>query len=335
MKRVVAYGTVHLVLLAAYTMKMTYRDPSMYNVLTTTTSNNTMHILHAAFLVFLMCSLTNYIINSVFGELRVEETSSFNESLLYFLTDFLLVVSTFDNDVNFKNGLLFVMLLCVKSLSWILGARIKRDVMPVLFKLAYGITVFSCIMGFLFGLSCISAVDGHILFLFEYSLLVIASVKNIYVMNLVVSENEEKRSLYNFYIDITYLSTTLLVYMVFIGITSLSYRLPLNLFRSALTILDALITKIKTFLNYLKLCKDLERCVEGTGDGFCAICRDDMAVGKKLSCNHCFHLECLKMWCERQQTCPICKLSFTLELKKESFVVGNEHISGIPVTIDN
>lgn len=335
MKSIAVYGTAHLVLLVGYTMKVTYRNLTMYNILKTTTKDNTMHILHTTFLIFLMCTLTSHIINKVFKQLRSEEVSSYNESMLYFLTDFLLVVSTFDSDVNFKNGLLFVMLLCVKSLSWILGARIKRDVTPVLFTLAYGIALFSGIQAFIFVLSCISAVDGQILFLFEYSLLIIASVKNICLMSLILSEDDSKRSLHNFYIEIAYLFTTFCTYVMFIGITSLSYRLPLNLFRSALAILDALITKIKTFVSYVRLCKSLENCVEGPGDGFCAICRDDMPIGKKLSCNHCFHLECLKMWCERQQTCPICKLSFTLELKKETFVVGNEHISGIPVTIDN
>ena len=115
-------------------------------------------------------------------------------------------------------------------------------------------------------------------------------------MNLILSEDDNKRSLYNFYIFIVSLSTTLFVYIVFIGITSLNYRLPLDLFRSALTILDALITNIKTFLSYLKLCKDLEKCFEGSGDGFCAICRNDMPIGKKLSCNHCFQLDCLKIY---------------------------------------
>ncbi|KMV66728.1 HRD ubiquitin ligase complex protein [Encephalitozoon cuniculi EcunIII-L] len=335
MKRIVAYGVSHFILLVIYTMKANHGGLTMYNVLTTTTRNSTAHILHATFLIFLMCSLTGRVIDGVFGSLRSEEIASFNESLLYFLTDFLLVVSTFDSDINFKNGLLFVMLLCVKSLSWLLGVRIKRDVYASLYTLAYGISLFSGLMALLFTLSCISFIDGQILFLFEYALLVLASVKNICVMNLILSDDDGKRSLHNFYIDIAYMGITLLVYVIFIGITSLSYRLPLNLFRSALTILDALVSKIKTFLSYLRLCKDLEKCVEGSGDGFCAICMDGMETGKKLTCGHCFHLECLKMWCERQQTCPICKSPLAFDMRKESFVVGNEYISGIPVTIDN
>ncbi|AFN82399.1 HRD ubiquitin ligase complex ER membrane protein [Encephalitozoon romaleae SJ-2008] len=335
MKKIVAYGVTHFILLAIYTTKASHGSLTMYNILTTTTRNSTVHILHATFLIFLMCTLTGRIIDHVFKSLRSEEISNFNESLLYFLTDFLLVVSTFDNDISFKNGLFFAMLLCVKSLSWLLGTRIKRDVYSSLYSLAYGISLFSGLMAFLFTLSCISSIDGQILFLFEYTLLVIASIKNICIMNLILSDDDDKRSLHNFYIDIAYMSITLLVYIVFIGITSFSYRLPLNLFRSALTILDALVAKIKVFLSYLKLCKDLEKCVEGSGDGFCAICRDDMEIGKKLACGHCFHIECLKMWCERQQTCPICKSTLAFDVRKESFVVGSEYISGIPVTIDS
>ncbi|KHN70412.1 HRD ubiquitin ligase complex protein [Ordospora colligata] len=334
MKRAMSYGIAHLVLLAVCTMKAGYRSPTMYNVLTTTTNNSIVHILHVLLLIFVMCFLTNVIVGSVFKSLRLEEVSSFHESLLYFLTDFLLVVPTFDGDINFKNGMLFAMLLCIKSLSWLLGIRIKREAAKEQYYLAYGICAFSCIVGCMFMMSCMTRMSGHILFVFEYMLLVIASIKNIFVMNMSFYEDEEKRSQINFYIDIVYMSITFVAYVVFIGITSLSYRLPLNLFRSALGILDALISKIKTFARYIKLCKDLEKCTDGTGDGFCAICRDDLASGKNLGCGHCFHLGCLKMWCERQQTCPICKSPILLELKKETFVVGNELISGIPVTMD-
>lgn len=335
MKGNIVYGAIHFFLLILYTVKVNIRNFTMYNVFTTTTKDNVMHILHASFLIFLMYSITNYIMSKIFKKFRQDETSSLGEFLLYFLTDFLLVVSIFDDDVNFKNGLLFVMLLCVKVLNWALSIRIKREVEPSLFKLAYGVMMWSCVLCFLFTLSCISGIDGQILFSFEYALLIVASIKNVYVMRSLLLEDDTKRSLYNFYIDIIYLSTTLTIYAIFIWITFLSYRLPLNLFRSALAILDALITKAKLFSRYIKLCKNLEKCIDDPGDGFCAICRDDMPIGKKLSCGHCFHLECLKLWCERQQTCPICKLSFTFKLKKESFVVGNEHISGIPVTIDD
>jgi hypothetical protein len=42
-----------------------------------------------------------------------------------------------------------------------------------------------------------------------------------------------------------------------------------------------------------------------TGD--CLICREPLAAGKKLSCSHCFHVDCLRMWLQHKQSCPLCR----------------------------
>ena len=33
-----------------------------------------------------------------------------------------------------------------------------------------------------------------------------------------------------------------------------------------------------------------------------------MVTAKKLPCGHIFHLECLRSWLLRQQTCPTCRI---------------------------
>merc|ERR1719206_1647946 len=43
-------------------------------------------------------------------------------------------------------------------------------------------------------------------------------------------------------------------------------------------------------------------------DNTCIICREAMATGKKLPCNHIFHPHCLRSWFQRQQSCPTCRL---------------------------
>lgn len=43
----------------------------------------------------------------------------------------------------------------------------------------------------------------------------------------------------------------------------------------------------------------------------CLICREGMDRGKKLPCKHVFHLHCLKMWLQHQQTCPLCRSILT------------------------
>ncbi|XP_063831352.1 E3 ubiquitin-protein ligase synoviolin B [Ostrinia nubilalis] len=45
-------------------------------------------------------------------------------------------------------------------------------------------------------------------------------------------------------------------------------------------------------------------------DNECIICREEMHSGaKKLPCNHIFHAACLRLWFQRQQTCPTCRLN--------------------------
>ncbi|CAA2987780.1 E3 ubiquitin ligase RIN2 [Olea europaea subsp. europaea] len=49
-------------------------------------------------------------------------------------------------------------------------------------------------------------------------------------------------------------------------------------------------------------------------DDECAICREPMAKAKKLSCNHLFHLACLKSWLDQSlnenHSCPTCRKPF-------------------------
>eukprot|EP00276_Gloeochaete_wittrockiana_P005160 CAMPEP_0184658560 /NCGR_PEP_ID=MMETSP0308-20130426/25923_1 /TAXON_ID=38269 /ORGANISM="Gloeochaete witrockiana, Strain SAG 46.84" /LENGTH=367 /DNA_ID=CAMNT_0027097651 /DNA_START=87 /DNA_END=1187 /DNA_ORIENTATION=+ len=44
-------------------------------------------------------------------------------------------------------------------------------------------------------------------------------------------------------------------------------------------------------------------------DRICIFCRDEMATAKRLPCSHLFHLQCLRSWLERNQTCPTCRAS--------------------------
>lgn len=41
--------------------------------------------------------------------------------------------------------------------------------------------------------------------------------------------------------------------------------------------------------------------------GDCLICREGMDSAKKLPCGHVFHLDCLRMWLQHQQSCPLCR----------------------------
>jgi len=41
--------------------------------------------------------------------------------------------------------------------------------------------------------------------------------------------------------------------------------------------------------------------------GECAICWDTFSTARQLSCGHCFHGSCLRLWLEQDATCPTCR----------------------------
>jgi hypothetical protein len=44
--------------------------------------------------------------------------------------------------------------------------------------------------------------------------------------------------------------------------------------------------------------------------GDCLICREGMDCAKKLPCGHVFHLDCIRMWLQHQQSCPLCRFLY-------------------------
>ena len=46
----------------------------------------------------------------------------------------------------------------------------------------------------------------------------------------------------------------------------------------------------------------------------CCICMDDMtsSTSMKLDCGHYFHTSCLQNWATQQESCPMCRTSFSL-----------------------
>eukprot|EP01042_Synura_sphagnicola_P000682 gene682-757_t len=71
--------------------------------------------------------------------------------------------------------------------------------------------------------------------------------------------------------------------------------------------------QLNSFIRYLKLTSNLDArfpnasAEEILAAGNCLICREHMQQGKKIACGHVFHLDCLRMWLQHQQTCPLCR----------------------------
>lgn len=83
-----------------------------------------------------------------------------------------------------------------------------------------------------------------------------------------------------------------------------------------------------------------EAQLAASDDKMCIVCMDDMLAPsectnakqkpKRLPCNHCLHLGCLKSWMERSQTCPICRVP--VFDKKGNVVVTSDQTNNQPGT---
>ncbi len=176
------YGSLHFLLLAFSTFKES-SHVSFYSLLVTTTRVNYVHLLHVSFLVFLLYSVTGFILYSVLGPLRSQEVSVLNDNLFLFLTDILLVLSVFSRDMNFRNGLVFFLVLCMKSVVWMMTTRIEHQPSLGVLYLSYGVLVVSTILTILSLYISFVRVSVIFLFAFEFAFIALASTNNILSMN--------------------------------------------------------------------------------------------------------------------------------------------------------
>ncbi|XP_020223673.1 E3 ubiquitin protein ligase RIN2 [Cajanus cajan] len=90
------------------------------------------------------------------------------------------------------------------------------------------------------------------------------------------------------------------------------------LFLNIRALLSAIINRVKGFVKLRIALGTLHAALPDATteelrayDDECAICREPMAKAKKLSCNHLFHLACLRSWLDQglteMYTCPTCR----------------------------
>lgn len=109
----------------------------------------------------------------------------------------------------------------------------------------------------------------------------------------------------------------LIVYLGFFVLVLTAYGLPFNILRDLFVTMRSFITRLRSLFQYRAATRDMESRYADASEaeieeqGVCIICRDSMtfqAPGgkrvKRLVCGHAFHLRCLRMWLERQQSCP-------------------------------
>lgn len=306
---------------------------TFYGVLVKVATNNFLHLLHTTFIIHILLAVTSALTCHAVGNLSESETAIYNERVYSMFGELVMIISFFPSDLEIVSILYFSMLFAVKSFAWSFSIKAQRY---------YSKTMALCGLGALLVAAAASAVCwltlGHrfsinILFALEYSLVVLDLSRTLFIMAVDLLEIERSRSVYVFCSAILFYVVRCVAYAIFIVVVSLHQRFPVNAARSLIASLMKLRKKIILFKAYLRLCADLDAIADAAVDTTCAICQDPLTVGKMLRCRHTFHGDCLKTWCERETSCPICRAELVFH-REETLTTEDEILTGIPVDVN-
>ena len=274
--------------------------------------------------------LIGHISKAIFlGQLRDVEVEVLMERAKYTITETCLALTIFRNELTPPILGFFGALLFLKAFHWLGKSRLEHleQVMPTgtmtLVRLMALIVVLACVDIYL-AYYCIqhTVVKGKsvlILFGFEFGLLVV-SILNLtwryalYIIDSRLHNGLASKGLYVMIIDLICDALRFVTYVFFFSLVFVYYGMPIHIIREVWVSFHAFQKHLYSFIKYLKLTQNLDRGFENANAeelaaaGDCLICREAMEKGKKLPCSHVFHLECLRMWLQHQQSCPLCRL---------------------------
>ena len=262
------------------------------------------------------------------GQLRDVEIEMLTERAKYTITETCLALTIFRNELTPNILGLFGMLLFLKAFHWLAKSRLEHleQVMPVGYithcRLSLLIVVLAAAdMALAHNCMAYTLEFGKsvlILFSFEFGLLVI-SIFNLcnryflYNLDSRLPNGLASKTLYVMIVDLVCDALRFVTYVIFFSLVFVYYGMPIHLIRELWMSFHTLQRHLVSFIKYLRLTNNLDQRfadaspeeVEACGD--CLICRERIERGKKLPCSHVFHLECLRMWLQHQQSCPLCR----------------------------
>jgi len=323
MKNIVGFFS-HFIIMISSALFLS-RGLTFYKIFSSVSSSPFLHFLHTTLVLHLLFLTTEALIRITMGSLTDSELISFNEKATGMFSDIIIIISFFPNDISMATILHFAFLYCIKAISWSYEIKTQKE-SPSLKKgcggLAIAVVAFACAYASWHALG--SHFSINILFALEYVLVVLFILKIILGMLVDTFIEESDRSFYSFIISIFSLFTQFIAYLVFIFLVTINFKFPFTTARSLIETVLELKKKIGLFLKYLKLCRDLNKIVDIEINGMCAICSDELITAKQLKCKHAFHKECLKMWCENEITCPICRTELRFESDEKVIEIDND-----------
>jgi len=165
-------------------------------------------------------------------------------------------------------------------------------------------------------------VSINLLFAFEYAIQISTAVATLCkytlsVIDMAMEGRWESKGVAVFYLELALDLLHLITYTAFFAAVFTTYGIPIHLVRDLYWTFRNFQTRVRDFLRYRQVAAIMEHRFPDASaedlaraDHVCIVCREEMGPGsraKKLDCSHCFHLQCLRSWLERQQNCPICR----------------------------
>ncbi|XP_063687565.1 E3 ubiquitin-protein ligase synoviolin B-like [Bolinopsis microptera] len=275
-----------------------------------------------------------------FGSLRAAETEHLIERSWYALTETCLAFTVFRDDLSPSFIAQFAVLLFLKAFHWLLEDRIdymeRSPVIGFFFHLR-ALTLMSILavcdaflLSYAAHVTLQKGASVHLVFGFEYAvlLLLVATILVKYILHLIDLRHENQwpnKTIYLLYTELVIGAVKVLMYAMFVTIMIRVHTFPLFVIRPMYlalrqfqkTLVDVIKSRKATY-NMRERYPDATPEEISNGDSTCIICREEMTAAKKLPCGHIFHLECLRSWLLRQQTCPTCRIDILQQQQQQA-----------------
>lgn len=266
--------------------------------------------------------------NLFFGQLRDTEVELLVDTAKYTIPETCLALTIFRNELTPTVGILFGALIFIKLLHKLSKCRVEyqEQLLPIplgaqmrVYTLLTALSVIDLAGSFLsvmyvytYGRSVI------ILFGFEFGLLVLYTINMsvrfvIQILDSLTEAGIPSKGLYLMLTDVVCEVVKFITYVCLFGLVFYYYGIPIHILRDVYMSFLSCQRKVMSFVKYMQLTRNLDsRFEDATPEelataGNCLVCHEALTQGKKLQCGHVFHLDCLRMWLQHQQICPLCR----------------------------
>ena len=280
------------------------------------------------------------------GNLRDSEVELLIDKAKYTVTETCLALTIFRNELSASVLGLFGVLLFLKVFHWLAQCRLDylEQILPVPPTVYYRLSaLFLVLLTFdaLLTYYCMDYTISNgksvlILFGFEFGVLVITilNLTSKYIIHIVDSRAPNglvSKGIYTMLSDLICDGLRLVTYVGFFCLVFINYGLPIHIVREVWMAFFTFQKRLSSFIKYMRLTANLDtRFPNATPEemqaaGDCLICREPMEAGKKLPCNHVFHLACLRAELQHRQSCPLCRADIPIQENQVA-----ENIAGNP-----